>query len=77
MPQRGMELVGEAIPRIARSRPQGASTLNHELRNYTVEGEPVVKRPFHLLPSARVFKFLCSFRKADEIGDRLWGLLFE
>src|SRR6202022_4065244 len=77
MPQRGVKLVGEAIPGVTGSSPERAAALNHELRDHAVEGQPVVKRPLHLLSRARVFEFLCSFRETDEIRDRLRGLLFE
>src|ERR1700680_4976783 len=72
-----MELVGEAIAGIAGSRPQRASALNHELRDHAVEKEPVVKRPFHFLPCARIFEFLCAFCEADEIRDGVRRFGFE
>jgi len=72
-----MKLVGETIARVAGSRPERTSALNHELRDYAMEGQPVVKWPLHLLPRARVREFLRSFREADEIRDSFRGLLFK
>src|SRR5258707_9359057 len=72
-----MKLVAEAITGIARSRPEGASALNHELGNYTMENEAIVKWALHLLPGLRVLEFLGAFREPDEISNRLRSFLFE
>ena len=78
----GLNLARSAIPPetiagIAGPRPKRASALNHKLRDYAVESQPIIEWPLHFLPGPRILEFLRSFRKADKIRDGLRGFFFE
>ena len=76
MPQRVVELIGEAITGVAGSCPQGASSLNHELRDHAVERQAIIKGSLHFLTGARILEFLCALGKADKILDCFRRFLF-
>src|SRR5229473_5716146 len=57
-----MKLVAKAIAGITGTCPEGASALNHELRNHTMEYEAIEKWTLHFLPGLRVLEFLGAFR---------------
>src|SRR6516225_263946 len=58
MPQRGMKLIFKRVARAAAAIPARTSALNHELRNYAVEGQTVVIIPLFFFPGHRVREFL-------------------
>ena len=68
--QCGMELVGKLVAWSARTLTVGVSALNHELRNYAVKNEPVIKRNAFL---GRHFGVV-SLCKCYEVGYRYRGL---
>ena len=64
MSQRWMKLVGKLVSGTAASGAFRASPLDHEVRDYPVEDQPVVE----------ALSGLGSFGKADKILDGLGGL---
>jgi hypothetical protein len=64
MPQRGMELVSEAVSRATGPCSEGASTLNDESLNDTVEGQAIVE-------VSALFGLLASFGQIDKVPYRL------
>src|SRR6266403_2425948 len=77
MLQRGVKFVGKFVSRAARSGALRATSLNHELRNHTMENQSVVERFLFLLAGFFVREFLRSFSESDEICDGLRCFCFE
>src|ERR1700753_495117 len=77
MLQRRMKLVSKFIPWSSAPAAFRATALNHEIRNYAVKHQPVVKWTLLFLPRALVREFLPASGQADEICNRIRRFLLE
>src|SRR5690348_12130264 len=71
-----MKLIGEFVARPAHPAAVRASALDHELRDHTMENQPVIERPLFLLPRFFVGEFLRTLSQPHKIGNRLGRFLF-
>ena len=71
----GVELVSELVAGAASSGTEGATALDHEPVDDTVEGQAVVELASGRLTSVRVDVLLGAASQADEILDGLGSLI--
>ncbi len=72
--QRRAELVAETVAGSAGTGAQGATELDHELRNDAVENQSIVERAGHSLLGLRILPLGLTGSQSNEVGDRLGGL---
>src|SRR5258708_4414604 len=72
-----MKFVRKLVARSAHAAALGAASLNHELRNYAMEDQTVVERPFFLLVGLFIREFFRAFGKPDEICNGLRRFFFQ
>src|SRR5216684_5900866 len=72
-----MKFVGKFVAWSAHAAALGAAALNHELRNYAMENQTVVERPFFLLAGLFIREFFRAFGQPDENRNGLGRFFFE
>src|SRR5215472_1654202 len=77
MLQRRVKLIREFVSRAAHPATVRAAALNHELRDYTVKDQSIVKRPLLLLPGLFLGEFFRAFGQPDKVGYGLWRFFFQ
>src|SRR2546423_14709661 len=71
MLERWMEFVAKGVTWTAAAAAFGASALNHEIGDNSMEDQAIVIVAFLFLAGARVLEFLSTFGKPDEVGHGL------
>src|SRR5260370_27483624 len=67
MLQRGMKFVRKLVARSAHAAALGTASLDHELRNHSMEDQTVVERPLFFLAGLFIGELFRSFGKPQEI----------